>query len=307
MGRRGSFGHATHRSSIVCHAPLGSPPAQAWSFIAGGLRREVQQLRGSDQRGFEQKPFANSLERGSLYFYGATLGVATHRTATTASDPRAEPFLHRSTRDPNAVRLGGVGADKPLPNYGERHHDSVPSFEESNTCVRTRGPGYRHVRGIHATWRHRLHGLIEVLALDVLDSWIRQHELVNHHAHGVAETGNALASGAKWRAMSSNSPGRFAVCSYRIRLAHPEDGGKVTSLPIDLPTVFRATADLVVAVHAAFVVFVVLGGLLVARWPRLAWVHVPAAAWGVFIEFRGWICPLTPLENYLRQRGGSSV
>ena len=81
----------------------------------------------------------------------------------------------------------------------------------------------------------------------------------------------------------------------------------MTSLSIDLPTVFRATADLVVAVHAAFVVFVVLGGLLVTRWPRLAWVHVPAAAWGVFIEFRGWICPLTPLENYLRQRGGSSA
>jgi hypothetical protein len=63
----------------------------------------------------------------------------------------------------------------------------------------------------------------------------------------------------------------------------------------------------VVVIHAAFVVFVVLGGLLVARWPRLAWVHVPAAAWGILVEFRGWICPLTPLENYLRQLGGSSV
>ena len=70
---------------------------------------------------------------------------------------------------------------------------------------------------------------------------------------------------------------------------------------------FRAAADLVVALHALFVVFVLLGGLLVVRWPRLVWVHVPAAAWGVFIEFRGWICPLTPLENYLRQRGGSSA
>ena len=76
---------------------------------------------------------------------------------------------------------------------------------------------------------------------------------------------------------------------------------------MDLPTVFRATADLVVLVHVVFVVFVVLGGLLVVRWPRLAWVHVPAAVWGVLIEFRGWICPLTPLENYLRQRGGSSA
>jgi Protein of Unknown function (DUF2784) len=65
---------------------------------------------------------------------------------------------------------------------------------------------------------------------------------------------------------------------------------------------FRTAADLVVGVHAAFVIFVVLGGLLVVRWPRLVWVHVPAAVWGVFIEFAGWTCPLTPLENYLRER-----
>ena len=81
----------------------------------------------------------------------------------------------------------------------------------------------------------------------------------------------------------------------------------MTLPPLDPPTLFRAAADLVVLVHVAFVAFVVLGGLLVARWPRLAWLHVPAAAWGILIEFRGWICPLTPLENYLRQRGGSSA
>jgi hypothetical protein len=69
---------------------------------------------------------------------------------------------------------------------------------------------------------------------------------------------------------------------------------------------FRAAADFIVVVHAAFVVFVVLGALLVARWPRLAWLHLPAVAWGVFTEFAGWICPLTPLENDLRQRSGSS-
>lgn len=67
---------------------------------------------------------------------------------------------------------------------------------------------------------------------------------------------------------------------------------------------FRVAADAVVLVHAAFVVFALLGGLLVLRWPRLAWAHVPAAAWGVLIEFVGWICPLTPLENYLRDRAG---
>ena len=73
------------------------------------------------------------------------------------------------------------------------------------------------------------------------------------------------------------------------------------------PTLFRAAADLVVVVHAAFVLFVVLGGLLVVRWPRLAWVHVPAAAWGVLTELAGWTCPLTPLENHLRERSGMST
>ena len=63
----------------------------------------------------------------------------------------------------------------------------------------------------------------------------------------------------------------------------------------------RTAADVVVGVHAAFVIFVVLGGLLVVRWPRLVWVHLPAVAWGVLIEFAGWTCPLTPLEKYLRE------
>jgi hypothetical protein len=70
--------------------------------------------------------------------------------------------------------------------------------------------------------------------------------------------------------------------------------------------IYRGLADLVLVVHLAFVVFVVLGGLLVLRWPRLAWPHVPAAIWGVLIEYTGWICPLTPLENSLRMRGGEA-
>ena len=70
---------------------------------------------------------------------------------------------------------------------------------------------------------------------------------------------------------------------------------------------FRVAADAVVLVHAAFVAFVILGGLLVLRRPYLAWVHVPAAVWGVLIEFAGWICPLTPLENFLRDRAGLST
>jgi hypothetical protein len=70
--------------------------------------------------------------------------------------------------------------------------------------------------------------------------------------------------------------------------------------------IYWALADLVLVVHLAFVLFVVLGGLLVLKWPRLAWLHVPAAVWGVLIEYKGWICPLTPLENSFRARGGGA-
>jgi hypothetical protein len=71
--------------------------------------------------------------------------------------------------------------------------------------------------------------------------------------------------------------------------------------------IFRLLADATVVLHFAFVLFVVLGGLLVLRWPRVAWVHLPAAAWGAWVEFAGWICPLTPMENWLRTRGGEAV
>lgn len=70
--------------------------------------------------------------------------------------------------------------------------------------------------------------------------------------------------------------------------------------------IYRWLADGVVIVHGLFVAFVVLGGFLALRWPRLAWVHVPAAIWGVLIEFAGWICPLTPLENSLRAMAGDA-
>ena len=68
----------------------------------------------------------------------------------------------------------------------------------------------------------------------------------------------------------------------------------------------RIAADAVLVVHLAFVLFVVLGGLLVIRRPKLAWLHLPAAAWGALIEFAGWICPLTPLEIALRERSGEA-
>lgn len=67
---------------------------------------------------------------------------------------------------------------------------------------------------------------------------------------------------------------------------------------------FRIAADVVVLVHLTFIAFVVAGGWLVWRYRRLVWLHLPAAAWGALIEFTGWICPLTPLEQHLRALAG---
>ncbi len=69
---------------------------------------------------------------------------------------------------------------------------------------------------------------------------------------------------------------------------------------------YRALADLVVIVHFLFVLFAVGGAFLVLRWRGVVWVHIPAAIWAALIEFAGWICPLTPLEKYLRVHGGGS-
>jgi len=67
-----------------------------------------------------------------------------------------------------------------------------------------------------------------------------------------------------------------------------------------------ALADLVVVLHLAFIVFAVGGGLLALRWPRVVWVHLPAVAWGLFVEVAGRPCPLTFLENALRRAGGDA-
>lgn len=67
---------------------------------------------------------------------------------------------------------------------------------------------------------------------------------------------------------------------------------------------FGVLADLLLVLHGLFVLFVVAGGLLVLRWPGLAWAHLPAAVWGAAIEFSGFICPLTPLEQKWRRAAG---
>ena len=70
--------------------------------------------------------------------------------------------------------------------------------------------------------------------------------------------------------------------------------------------IYRAAADSVLVLHAAFVLFVAAGGLLVLRWTGLAWLHVPAVVWAAFVEFTGRICPLTPLEVALRRSAGEA-
>ncbi|MGD9174725.1 MAG: DUF2784 domain-containing protein [Desulfobacterales bacterium] len=69
---------------------------------------------------------------------------------------------------------------------------------------------------------------------------------------------------------------------------------------------YHLLADGVLGIHFSFVVFAMLGALLLIRWPRIVWGHLPAVAWAAWIEFSGNICPLTPLENALRIRGGGS-
>jgi hypothetical protein len=69
---------------------------------------------------------------------------------------------------------------------------------------------------------------------------------------------------------------------------------------------YRLLADLTLVLHLLFVVFVVFGGLLVLRRPRLAVVHLPSALWAAAVQFAAWICPLTPLENYFREKSGAA-
>jgi len=68
----------------------------------------------------------------------------------------------------------------------------------------------------------------------------------------------------------------------------------------------QLAADAVLVLHLGFIAFVVLGGFLVTRWRRVAWMHIPCAIWGGLVELGGWMCPLTPLENRLRAAAGSS-
>ncbi len=71
--------------------------------------------------------------------------------------------------------------------------------------------------------------------------------------------------------------------------------------------VYKLLADFVLLLHLAFIIFVIFGGWLALKSLKWAWLHIPAAVWGGLVEFAGWICPLTPLENWLCFRAGSGT
>lgn len=69
---------------------------------------------------------------------------------------------------------------------------------------------------------------------------------------------------------------------------------------------YRFLADLLVVIHLLFILFALFGGLLVLRYRWMLYIHLPAAAWGVLVELMHWICPLTKIENNLRNLAGDS-
>ncbi|MEM8954929.1 MAG: DUF2784 domain-containing protein [Verrucomicrobiota bacterium] len=69
----------------------------------------------------------------------------------------------------------------------------------------------------------------------------------------------------------------------------------------------KLLADILVLFHLGFIAFAFLGGLLVLRWRWVAILHLPSVLWGVLVEMTGWICPLTPLEQRLREAEGESA
>ena len=73
---------------------------------------------------------------------------------------------------------------------------------------------------------------------------------------------------------------------------------------------YLVLADLTVAVHVAFLLFLVVGATAAAvgRRPMIAWLHLPVLAWGLVIACRpGTECPLTPLEKYFWRLAGHPV
>lgn len=69
---------------------------------------------------------------------------------------------------------------------------------------------------------------------------------------------------------------------------------------------YRLLADLTALTHLAFILFAITGGFLALKWKRLVWIHVPTAVWAVLVAVKGWVCPLTPFENWFRRAAGAA-
>src|SRR5439155_21257746 len=107
-------------------------------------------------------------------------------------------------------------------------------------------------------------------------------------------------SKVSWRPLSPCSAPSICLLPLATRPALAGRGVLLYYLRV----LYRLLANAVVAFHGLFILFVVLGGFLAWRWRWVAAVHIPCASWGILIEYRGGICPLTPLENSLRARAG---
>ena len=86
-----------------------------------------------------------------------------------------------------------------------------------------------------------------------------------------------------------------------------EFGTPTTNLRNVAQTSYHLLADLVILAHFAFVIFAVLGGILVLRWRKIVWIHLAAVVWSAAVEFFDWICPLTPIENWFREKAAEPI
>lgn len=73
---------------------------------------------------------------------------------------------------------------------------------------------------------------------------------------------------------------------------------------IEMETIYLWLANVIIVIHFLFIIFVLLGGFLVLKWPKIIWLHLPAISWGFLVELNGWLCPLTPWENRFRELAG---
>ena len=69
-------------------------------------------------------------------------------------------------------------------------------------------------------------------------------------------------------------------------------------------TVFEIFATLALLLHFSFILFVIFGAILILKFKKIIYVHIPAVTWGVYIELSHSTCPLTHLENFFLKKAG---